>query len=431
MHKSHIIKKNKTEKGITRLKRSITLPLLTFYGLGTIIGAGIYVLVGEVGGKAGMFAPIAFLIAAIIAGLTAISYAELSARFPKSAAEAVFVFKAFRKKHFSLIIGLMVALTALISSATLLNGFNGYYQLFFQPPGWAVILVALLILGFIAIWGIKESAAAAAIITFIEVGGLIFITWAARDFIATLPSRIPEMIPSLNFTVHGTLGIWIGILMGSFIAFFAYIGVEDMINVAEEVKNPKKNMPLGVFFAVGASTILYILVAVVVVLALPPSQLAGNESPLASVYTASTGKAPIIIGLISLIAIVNGILIQIILASRIIYGLASNRWLPQIFDRLNLSYVNKTTRTPLVATLIVIAITLIFALWLPLITLAKLTSFIVLIVYSLVNLSLIIIKKRTPYVKDVKSYPAFIPYLGFIFSLALVLFQMLGMLGIV
>ena len=221
----------------TKLKRSLSLPFITFYGLGTILGAGIYVLVGEVAGRAGLFAPIAFLIAALIVGFTAVSYAELSARLPKSAGEAVYVQKAFNKKNLSLIIGLLVVFTGVMSSATLLNGFSGYFQLFFQIPHWVILTVGIILLGLLAAWGIMESVGTAMVITIIEVAGLLLIIGVAAGSFATLPERIPELIPSFDGT------IWLGIFLGSFLAFFAFIGFEDMVNVAEEVKDPQKNMP--------------------------------------------------------------------------------------------------------------------------------------------------------------------------------------------
>tara|TARA_Y100000310_G_scaffold344724_2_gene459058 strand:+ start:1067 stop:2296 length:1230 start_codon:yes stop_codon:yes gene_type:complete len=394
------------------LKRNISLPLLTFYGLGTILGAGIYVLIGEVAGRAGMFAPISFLLAAVIAAFTAISYAELSARIPKSAGEAVYAQKAFNRKNLSLILGLLVVFTGVMSSATLVNGFSGYFQIFFQLPSWLIIAATVFLLGALACWGIKESAGAAMVLTIIEVIGLLIIIFVASGSFLTLPEKLPELIPSFD-------GVsWMGIFLGSFLAFFAFIGFEDMVNVAEEVKNPRRNMPRGIFLALIAATILYILVALVAVLSLPTSELAGNSTPLATIYEKSTGKSPILISLISLFAIVNGILVQMIMGSRILYGLGQNRWLPKY-----LSEVNPKTRTPINATILVIIITLIMALWLPLVTLAQIASFVVLTIYAIVNLSLVRIKMKTPKPQGVKTYSMWIPVSGFLICAGVVIFK--------
>ncbi|MFC1753824.1 APC family permease [Thermoproteota archaeon] len=399
------------------LKRSISLALLTFYGLGTIVGAGIYVLVGEVAGRAGMFTPIAFLLSAIIAAFTGISYAELSARYPKSAGEAIYAKKGFNNVHFSTLIGLLIVLTGVTSSATLMRGFTGYFQIFFNIPTWVIIVVGVLILGIVAAWGIIESLTAAMIITVIEIGGILLVVWSARASFLTLPSRLPEMLPGFGG------GAWLGIMLGSFIAFFAFIGFEDMVNIAEEVKRPKRNLPLGIFIALGGATILYMLVATVAVLALPLDQLAASTTPLAEIYTQSTGSAPTLIAIISLFAIVNGALVQKIMCSRILYGLSAQKQLPKILSR-----VHPWTRTPVIATGVVVAIVLVLALWLPLVTLAKVASTVILIVYATLNLALVRIKLKYPNPEEVRTYHISVPIIGFILCTAFVLFQLVSVL---
>lgn len=396
-----------------KLKRSLSLPLLTFYGLGTIIGAGIYVLVGEVAGKAGLYAPFSFLLAAIIASFTGISYAELSARHPKSAGEAVYVEQAFHKKLLSTIVGLLIVITGLVSSATLVNGFTGYFRLFLQIPNWLIITSLIIVLGFIAIWGIVQSAIAATIITIIEIGGLLLILFSARDFFLLLPTKISELIPPLEGTA------WTGITLGAFIAFYAFIGFEDMVNVAEEVKKPQRTLPKAIFLAVAGATILYVLVSLITVLVLPVSKLVGNGAPLAEVYQQTTGNSPKIIGLISLFAIVNGILIQIIMASRVLYGLSSQKWLPKILGK-----VSPKTQTPIISTILVLSLILVLALWLPLVTLAQATSFIVLTIFMLINLALIKLKRKNPNPKGVATYSIVIPIMGFVLSFLFITFQL-------
>jgi len=142
------------------LKRALSLPVITFYGLGTIIGAGIYVLVGEVAGKAGMLAPLAFVVAACIAALTAFSYAELSARYPRSAGEAVYVHSAFGRRWLTAATGWAVVSTGLVSAATITRGFYGYLDLFVTVPPWLAITVCTLCLGLIASWGIMPCLSA-------------------------------------------------------------------------------------------------------------------------------------------------------------------------------------------------------------------------------------------------------------------------------
>ncbi len=392
---------------MTTLKRTISLPFLACYGLGTILGAGIYVLVGKVAGLAGLFAPISFLLAAIIAGFTAVSYAELSARLPKSAGEAAYVYAAVKKRWVASGIGWLIIFTGVVSAATIANGFVGYLNIFVQIEPWLAMTLLIGALGLLAFWGIGESIAVVTVITLLEVFGLLLVLWVGRHSLLTLPDRIDELIPSLS------LENFSGIALGGFLAFYAYIGFEDMVNIAEEVKEPEKNLPRGIFLALGISTLLYLLVGVVAVLAIPLSDLAASDAPLALIITREAAMSPTIIGLISLFAVVNGALVQIIMASRVAYGMAM-----QGFAFSCLGHVNERTQTPALATAVVAIAVLIFALGFPLITLAKATSFIILLVFSFVNLSLIILKKREPRA-DLVSYPSWVPVVGFVLCIGL------------
>ncbi|MDH4230720.1 MAG: amino acid permease [Nitrospirota bacterium] len=394
------------------LRQTLSLPYITFYGLATILGAGIYVLVGEIAGQAGLLAPVSFLIAAIAASFTAVSYAELSARIPRSAGEAAYVEDAFGRKGLTVLAGVLVVFVVITSSATLANGFAGYFRFFFPVPAWLIVTAAMVSMGLLAAWGIKESAVSAAILTLIEISGLIIIIYVSRDSLSTLPERLPEIFRDVGRDTS------IGVFMGAFLAFFAFIGFEDMVNVAEEVKDPQRNMPLGIFLAFVTSTILYILVALTAVLSLPLPELIGNATPLATIYERSTGKSPVLITAISLFAVVNGVLVQVIVASRVLYGLSRQGHLPELFGR-----INERTKTPVFSTVFVVFITLVLALWLPLVTLAQIASFVVLIVYSLINLSLVIIKKRYPSPNGVKTYPGWIPVAGFVICAGIIIFR--------
>ena len=400
----------------TPLKRSLSLPLLTFYGLGTILGAGIYVLVGKVAAHAGPYVPVAFLVAALLALFSALSYAELAARYPKSGGAAVYVQAGFHRQRLSLFVGFLLILTGMVSSATLVNGFVGYLYVFTDTPAWLVITLLVLGMGALAAWGIAESVAAAAIITLIELGGLIFILVITGEHFADLPVRLSEFVPPAD------LHVWNGIFLGAFLAFYAFIGFEDMVNVAEETKEPIRNVPFAILLALGIATLLYILVALAAVLALPASELARTEAPFALLYAKATGKAPTVISLISLFAVVNGALIQIIMASRVLYGMSREGWLHVALGR-----VHPKRRTPLLATALVTLTVLVLALWLPLVTLAKTTSFITLVAFSFINLALLRIKRRDPRPAGMRIYPAWVPWAGFLSSTAFVLYQLATM----
>ena len=396
-----------------QLKRGLSLWLLVFYGLGNILGAGIYVLVGKVAGSAGLFAPIAFFVASLVAAFTALTYAELVARYPLSAGEAVYVQKGLRLPALSVAVGLLIVLMGSVSAATIARGFIGYLDILIELPDALAITLLVFVLGATAIWGIVESVSIAALVTLIELLGLGLVLAVAGDNLFTIPDRLPELLPPMDPL------IWQGIMLGAFLAFYAFVGFEDMVNVAEEVRNPVRNVPLAILLALGITTLLYAAVSLAAVLTVAPEQLAASDAPLATVYEQATGSKPVVLSIISIFAVVNGALIQIIMSSRILYGMSRQGWLPALFGR-----VWSTTQTPVAATVAAAGTVLVLALWLPLVTLAKSTSFLVLIVFTLMNLSLLRIKLRDPHPEGIRVVPLWIPAGGIVASLGLLLFQL-------
>lgn len=384
-----------------QLQRRLTLPLFVFYGLGSILGAGIYALVGKVAGYAGLFTPVAFALASVIAALTGFSYAELSARYPRSGGEAIYTNRAFGIRALSTFIGLLVVFSAVISIGVLTNAFVGYLQIFVPIARGVAVTLTILVATAITVRGIRESALTAALFTLIEIFGLLLIIWVGREGLATLPERVG----SLFLPVSGAA--WSGILAGAFLAFYAFIGFEDMANIAEEVKNPHRNLPLGILLAIFTSTVLYCAVATVAVLSLPARVLQATDAPLAVIYERATGSSPVVITFIGLFAIANGILVQIILGSRILYGLSKQGWMPAILGR-----VHSSTHVPLISTILIASTGFVFALWLPLVKLAEVTSFTVLIVYAFVNAACIRVKIRDPHPANVRTFPLLVPVLG-------------------
>ncbi len=396
-----------------QLRRVLSLPLITLYGLGTILGAGIYVLIGKIAGTAGMYAPISFLIAAAVAALTGFAYAELSSRYPLSGGEAIYIEKGLGIRLLSIIVGLLIVFAGLVSAATIARGFVGYLSVFVALPATPVIVAVVLILGALAAWGILESAWVAAAVTAIEIAGLLLVIGVASPSLADLPVRWPEMLPPAD------AAIWSGIMLGAFLAFYAFIGFEDMVNVAEEVRDPKRNLPRAILISLALATAFYLLVALVAVLSLPPAQLADSEAPLALIYQHSTGQPPTVIGMISLCAVANGALIQIIMAARMLYGMSVAGWIPAVFAQ-----ISAATGTPVIATACTAGGVLIMALALPLVALAKLTSTVVLVVFALINLALIRIKHRDPAPPDAQIYARWIPWGGLLLSVALLAFHL-------
>lgn len=405
------------------LKRDLSLSLITFYGLGNILGAGIYVLVGKVAGEAGYFTPVSFFIASIIAGISAFSYAELSARYPVSAGEAVYIYEGFGIKNLSVVVGLLIALTGIVSSAAIAHGFAGYIQVFFDIAPWMAITLMLLVLTALAIWGISQSVMVAAVLTVIEIIGLLIIIFVGTENIPVLLSRVERGTGDAGQDILLSDFSLLGVLSGAFLAFYAYIGFEDMVKVAEEVKEPQRNMPRAIMLCVIISAVLYSIVALVAISVLPPAELTLSDAPLAAVYEQATGNTPVIISIIGIFAVVNGSLVQIIMSSRILYGMARKSWLPA-----SLGIIHPLTRTPINSTLLSSAAILLFALLLSMVSLAQLTSYMVLIVFALINLSLLKIKQRIPAPEGVRVYSHWLPRLGFITTAAFMATELVSLL---
>lgn len=411
MHQSVV----KQASGGPELRRSLSLTLLTLYGLGNILGAGIYVLIGKVVATAGVFTPWSFLLASLIAGLTAFSYAELSARYPLSAGEAVYLQAGFGLRQLSSAVGLLIIFAGIVSAAAIARGFVGYFQQFLSWPAPLVIVLLVAALGALAIWGIVESVRVAALFTLFEIFGLGLVVWVAFPQAEALAESL-EAAMAPSETSH-----WNGILLGGILAFYAYIGFEDMVNVAEEVRDPLRNLPIAILVALGVSTLLYLTVAIVAIAGGGLDELARSNAPLALIYARHAGGSPLLISLIAMLAVVNGALIQIIMAARVCYGLARQGWIPSAFGR-----VNAKTRTPVLATLAVAALVLLAALLLPVETLARTTSLLLLLVFAAINLALLRIQRLPGLAYAGFAVPAWIPLGGFVSATALLAYQLLA-----
>lgn len=398
------------------LRRVLGLPLITLYGIGTILGAGIYVLIGKVVAASGIYAPVSFLMASLIVAFSAFSYAELSSRYPRSAGEAVYVLKAFDREWLFTLVGLAVVMTGVVSAATIATGFVGYMELFVQAPHWLMIFLLVLSLGAIAALGVSESVILAGIITLIELAGIALVIFVASGSIDYQAIELAEFVPGLSTQQ------WLGITTGAFLAFYAFIGFEDMVNMAEEVRDPKRIMPRSIIIALLVTTLLYFAVAFTAVNALPLEVLAASDAPFAEIIRRNSEIPVSLMGVISLVAIVNGALIQIIMAARVLYGMARQGRAPAILGR-----IHPWTRTPLQATATVTLIVLVLALWLPIVTLAGMTSFIVLTIFTLVNLSLLRIKYRErrgeAAVESGINVPMAVPVIGALLCVGFVLLQ--------
>ena len=389
------------------LQRRLSLPLLVLYGIGITIGAGIYVLIGAVAGHAGTYAPWSFVLAAAVMALTVGSYAELTTRFPVSAGEAAYVRAAFRSRAASTLTGLLTIVIGIVSSAAVALGAAGYIAQFTDWPPSAVVALLLAVLGAVAAWGILESVLLASLFTLIEAGGLLVIIIAGLQ--AQVPLASALAVPPLDI---GTLS---GIGYASLLAFFAFIGFEDLANVVEEAKVPHRDIPRAMVLTLVISTVLYVAVAAIAVAAVPVAELAASPAPLSLVFRTLAGVSPATISAIAIVATLNTILAQMTMAARVIYGLAKQGDLPGFAGR-----VYPKTATPLIATALIVAATLALALLVPFERLAEGTSLATLVVFALVNLALLRLRHRKihtdgPHIR----VPLWVPAAGFVSCLAM------------
>jgi Amino acid transporters len=406
------------ESGIERstgLKRRLGLPLLVLYGTGITIGAGIYVLIGAVAGHAGAYAPWSFLLAAVVMGFTVASYAELSTRYPVSAGEAAYVRAAFQSRLFSTMTGLLTVVIAVISSAAVALGSAGYIQQFVDISRSLLVITLVVGLGAVAAWGILESVLLASVFTLIEAGGLVAIVVVAVGVDLPIMATLANL-PPFEF------GALSGIAFGSLLAFFAFIGFEDLANVVEEAKEPHRDIPRAMVLTLLISTILYVSVAAVAVSAVSIERLSMSPAPLSLVFREIAGVSPATISVIAIVATLNTILAQMTMAARVIYGLAREGDLPGI-----LAQVNPRTGTPLVATVLIVALIIPLALVVPFAWLAESTSLATLAVFALVNLALLRVRHRRvqshgPHV----TVPIWVPAFGLATCLAMIASALFG-----
>lgn len=405
------------DAGDQALRRDVSLPMLVLYGLGTTVGAGIYALTGEVAGSAGSRAPLSFLVAAALAGLTCLGFAELAGRLPKAAGEAVFADHAFGKRPLTTGVGLAVLVAGVVAAAAISNAFGGYVSDLIDLPRWIFVLSLVAVLGAVAASGVRESVGAAAVITVIEIGGLALVVWAGRSSLGEAPGRAGEL-----FDVSGGLDAWSGVLGGAFLAFFAFLGFEDMDSVAEETRDAGRTLPLAILITLGITTVLYLIVSATAVLVVEPAQLGASAAPLALVFERSGGSGDLL-ATIAALAMVNGVLVQLVMVPRVVYGLSKLGVVPAWAGQ-----VSMRTRTPFRATVAGAALVAVLALLLDLGPLARITSATTMAVFLVVNVSLVAIKRHDGRVSTF-MVPGWFPYVAIAASAAMFIVEIARLFG--
>jgi APA family basic amino acid/polyamine antiporter len=386
------------------LRRTLTVGPLLFYGLAIIVGAGIYVAIASVIGRAGTAAPMSFLLAGVVAAMTGLCYAELASRFPEASGAAAYVKQGFGSDRAAQVTGVALTLAVAIAAASIASGAVHYLsQLIGLPP---TALIALLVATFtlLAMAGVRESVGFAAVIGVVEILGLVVA--AGAGFLAAPAIDVAALLPS-NFAA------WQSVVAGAFIAFFAFIGFESLANMAEEAKDPRRTVPYSIVGAVLVSTLLYIVVAAALVFA-----GRGGQSPLIDLFQ---GSHATLFAAVGALAIANGVLIEIMMLARLFYGMARRRQLPVLLGR-----VHPLTRTPIEATALAGGIVLATALLFPFEELLALANALTLTIFAVVDLALWRIQRQQPAGKDVFAVPSWVPPAAAVLAAGLILAEVVS-----
>lgn len=360
------------------LKRELGLLEATIAGVGVILGAGIYALIGQAAGLAGNSVWISFGLAALIAVFTGLSYAELSSMYPKASAEYEYTNNAFGTR-LAFVIGWLIIFSGVVGASAVSLGFAGYFNALFDIPMIHSAPVLIIILSLILFYGIKESAWVAIVFTLIEAGGLILIFFIGLPFLG-----------DVNYfdAPNGLKGIF----EASALIFFAFIGFEGIVRLSEETKNPEKNIPKALILALVISIILYICVAFSTVSVVGWEKLSQSDAPFAIVAFVALGEdAFVLLSIIALFATANTVLLMLLGASRMTYGMASSFSLPDTFAR-----VHPTRRTPWIAILTVMVLAVLFLFTGNIAFLANVTNYTLFLTFIVINAAVIWLRYKEP-----------------------------------
>jgi APA family basic amino acid/polyamine antiporter len=398
------------------LRRAIGGKLLFFFILGDMLGGGIYALVGEVGLETGGAIWSAFLAAFVLAALTASSYAELVTKYPRAAGAALYVHRAFRKNFFTFMVAFAVMCSGIASAGALAKGFaSDYFHQFVDAPDLAVALVFVGVITVINLIGIKESVRFNLICTLIEVTGLALIL-----IIGAVTLANGDGDPGRAFEFKEGTAPLLAIVAGATLAFYALIGFEDSVNVAEEVREPSRIFPPALLGALATAGVVYLLVTLVAPMVVNLGQLTGSDAPLLEVVKEGTISVPEkLFSAIALFALTNGALLNMIMASRLIYGMSEQGVVPRAFSSLL-----PGRRTPWVAIAFVTTLAVILVITGDLGILADTTVLLLLFVFATVNISVLVLRRDRV---DHKHYrtPTPLPILGALVCIALAIQSLL------
>ncbi|GAA5055618.1 amino acid transporter [Thermocatellispora tengchongensis] len=402
------------EQGAERhsLRRVIGRKVLLLFVVGDILGAGIYALAGKVAGHVGGALWVPFLVAFVLAALTATAYAELVGKYPRAAGAALYVNKAFAVPFVTFIVAFAVMMSGITSASAAARAFGGdYLAEFVSLP---TVVGALIFLGLITLVnfaGISESVRVNVVLTLIEAFGLLVII-----AIGVYALIVGDGEPARALEFHPVHGAFLGVLGGTALAFYALLGFEDSVNLAEEAKDPQRDFPRALFGGLVVAALIYMAVAFTATMLVDTETLRTSSGPLLEVVrVAGLSFPPKLFALIALLAVGNTALINMLMASRLVYGMARERIVPRAF-----AIVHPTRATPWVAILFTVAIAVVLVSTGDVGGLADTTVLLLLCVFTLVNVSVLVLRRERSEHAHFRA-PTWAPVLGAVVCAALAL----------
>lgn len=358
------------------LKKELGLFSVTVAGVGIILGAGVYALIGIAAGQTGNSIWLSFLISAVVAGFTGLSYAELSSFFKGNAGEYDYCNASFGKSV-AMLVSLLIIFTGVVSAAAVALGFAGYFNSIFSWSYLGFAICVVLFTTFLNLWGISDSNKFNILATSIEFGGLVLIILFGIPYIGSV-----DLLELPNG--------FFGVLKAGALLFFAFMGFETIVKLSEETKDPQKTIPKAIILSLVISAILYILVSISAVSILSADRMAGSSSPLADVAAVPFGRSAfLLLAIIALFSTSNTVLLTLITTSRMVYGMGKEGSLPSIFSK-----VGKKRGTPYVSVIFIGLLTLLLVFFQDLGFVADLTTVLLFGTFVLINLSVIVLRYK-------------------------------------
>ncbi|MFF9767838.1 APC family permease [Streptomyces sp. NPDC014636] len=388
--------------GTPALKKALTTPLLYFFILGDVLGAGVYVLVGQVAAKSGGAVWVPLLLALLLSLLTAASYAELATKYPRAGGASHYATLAYGP-FTGFLAGFCMLAAGIVSVAALARGFAGdYLSSFVSLPVVLVVAVFLCALALLNARGISESTRANVAATVVEVGGLLLVVGLGA-WLLLRGDGDPGRLVRLGTADTGAAA---GVLGGTVLAYYSFVGFETSVNVAEETRDPRRSYPRALFGALVTAGAVYVLVGIVASAAVPTGTLAHSSGPLLEVVKEAGGVPPKLFSAIALVAVANGALLTGIMSSRLAYGMARDGLLPGVLTR-----VLPGRRTPWASIAVTTALSFLLALTGDVATLASTLVLLLLVVFFLVNTAVLVLRRDRPARPHFRAWTA-VPVLG-------------------